>query len=559
MKKLIYTYIVLAVLSSCNGFLEVNPETEFDDGNYWSNEAGLEAFSLGLYPQIRGYGSGSYFGGDHFFGVNNDDVIAVDNRLALDFLTAVPATSAGTNWSWVYIRKANVLIEGARKTPVAQSVKDEYEGIGRFFRAYLYWDKVQRYGDVPFYDAPVDPADDAALYAPRESRVDVVNLILEDLDFAIQHCTDQKDQVKITKWTALALKSRIALAAATTFKYHNVAGADVNALLNACVDASSQLMAGGFTLHDNYQELFASDNLVGNPEVIMVKIYNEYLQHSIHSFMFHEPFMGFSYSAMSSFLMADGRPISYDGASHPSYTEWTFNTSTTITTSMNSINTYVGIADGRDGRMAMIVDTTRVITLFSKGIPMFSPVKYATYDDVKVQRPQQGVNAVTDAPIFRLGEVLLNFAEAKAELGTITQADLDASINLLRDRAGVADLTVGVGFTADDLDPTVDPLLWEIRRERRVELMLEPFRKWDLIRWKKGEYYDAEEAYYAVKVDPAVTFQSSIDVIKTADDHLYAQAVADRRTVWDDRKYLEPLPADQLVLNPNLTQNTGWQ
>ncbi len=557
MKKVIFSFSILLALiaaSGCKDFLDVQPETEFTNDNFWTSESNIEAFSFGLYENFKGYGNGGFFGGDHFFSVNNDDVMALDQRLELDFPTTVPATTAGTNWQWADIRKANVLITETQKAPLDDAVKDKYVAVGRFFRAYLYWDKVRRFGDVPYYDKPLDPDDEAALYAPRTSRVEVVNHIVDDLDFAIAHLPDSYDKTKVTKWTALALKSRVCLAAATTFKYHNVAGADVNKLLNECVAASSELMDADFSLGSSYSALFNSEDLSSNPEVILMKKYNENMKHPIPSFIFHEPFFGFSNSAVSSFLMADGKPIHYDGAPHPNFTEWTFDTTDTITTALSSIPVNVGIANGRDGRMAQIIDTTRLVVPFNKGIPMFSPIKYTAYGAA----PPQGVEATSDAPIFRLGEVLLNFAEAKAELGSITQADLDNSINLLRARAGVAPLTVNVGFDADDRDPSVDPLLWEIRRERRVELMLEPFRKWDLIRWAKGPYYDADNSFYGVKVAPTVPFDPSITVLKDPDGHVYAQEPGDRRTPWDDRKYLEPIPADQLTLNKNLTQNPGW-
>lgn len=559
MKKIIYTAAILMALTfiSCQDFLEVEPETEFTNDNFWTSESNLESFSYGLYDAFAGYGNGGFFGGDHFFSVNNDDVIALDQRLELDFPTVVPASPSGTNWGWDDIRKANVLIQETTNADLDAVVQNKYIGMGRFFRALLYWEKVRDFGDVPFYDAPVDPLDDKALYAARDSRVDVVNKIVEDLDFAIANLSDETSKVKVTKWTALALKSRVCLAAATTFKYHNVSGADVNALLNASVSASEELMNADFSLHNNYAELFNSEDLSSNSEVILMKKYNENMRHSIWSFIFHEPFFGFSNAAVSSFLMADGKPISYDGSAHPGYSEWTFSTMDTIKTSQNALKTVVGITAGRDQRMSSIIDTTRLVAPFSKGIPMLSPIKYANYDLVENQ-PTQGVQATTDAPIFRLGEVLLNYAEAKAELGSISQGDLDKSINLLRARAGVAPLMMGVGFSADDRDPDVDPLLWEIRRERRVELMLEPFRKWDLIRWAKGTYYDADNSFYGIKIDPAVVFADGIEVIKSADGHLYAQAPGDRRTPWVDRKYLEPIPADQLTLNPNLTQNPGW-
>lgn len=559
MKKITYLIVVLFVFTiiGCESFLDVKPETEFTNDNFWTGQTNLESFSYGLYDAFKGYGNGGYFGGDHFFSVNNDDVIALDQRLELDFPKNIPATASGTNWDWADIRKANILIEQTSNADLDESIKNRYIAVGKFFRAYLYWEKVKRYGDVPFYDKPVSPEDEAALYAERDSRVFVVDRIVEDLDFAIANLSDDKSKVKVSKWTALALKSRVCLAAATTFKYHNESGADVNKLLNASVDASNELMNADFSLSNSYSGLFASEDLTSNSEIILAKKYNENMKHSILSFIFHEPFFGFSNSAVSSFLMADGKPIKYDGATHPGFSEWVFNTAETITTSQNAFNTNIGIAANRDKRMSVIIDTTRLVSLFSKGIPMFSPVKYATYNIIEDQ-PTQGVQATTDAPIFRFGEVLLNFAEAKAELGNITQADLDRSINLLRDRAGVAPLLVGVGFSADDRDSDVDPLMWEIRRERRIELMLEPFRKWDLIRWKKGHYYDADNSFYGVKIDPTVTFDDGIVVEKTTDGHIYAQKEGDRRTPWDDKKYLEPIPADQLTLNTKLTQNPGW-
>ncbi len=547
------------IFTACEkDFLDIQPKTEFTDANFWTSESNLQAFAYGLYGNIKGYGSGGFFGGDHFFSTNNDDVMTLDDRTEYDFPTTVPAISSGTDWSWDQIRKANILIEGAGKASVDEATKNKYIGVGRFFRAFLYWEKVRTFGDVPYYDAPINSTDVDALYKARDSRVEVVNKIVEDLDFAIANLDDNDNKLLVNKWTALALKSRICLAAGTTFKYHNVSGSNPNALLQASYDASAAIMASGlFSLHDNYSEIFASEDLSSNHEVIMLKKYNENLRHSILSFIFHEPFFGFSHSAVSSFLMADGKPVSYDGSAHPDYTEWEFSTTETIITSFTSFATYVGEADDRDKRMANIIDTTRLIFPFNKGIPMFSPVKYATYPLIREQ-PTQGVQATTDAPIFRYAEVLLNYAEAAFELGTISQEILDNTINLLRDRADVAHLTMAVGFDADDRDPAIDRLLWEIRRERRVELMLEPFRKFDLIRWANGLYYDKDDSFYGVKVDPAVNFEAGITVLKTPDGHVYSQAEGDRRTPWNDRKYLYPLPADQLTLNTNLVQNPGW-
>ena len=556
MKKIIIILTILMGFTACE--LNVQPETEFTDSNFWTSEANLRSFSFGLYDVFKGYGNGGFFGGDHFYSTLTDDVMTLDERTEHDFPTAIPATPSGTDWSWSSIRKANVLIDGAKRATVDENVKNKYIGVGRLFRAVLYWEKAREFGDVPFYSTPIESTDQDALFKARDSRVMVVDSIVADLDFAIAHLGDIDDKLEVNKWTALALKSRICLAAATTFEYHNVSGSDATALYQASYDASKEIMdSGNYALDPNYTNLFASEDLSGNSEVILEKQYNENMRHAILSFIFDEPFFGFTLSAVSSFLMTDGKPIAYDGATHPGYTEWVFSTNDSIKTSNTTFETLVDITGNRDRRLSAIVDTTRLVFLFNKGIPMYSPSKYATYDLIK-NKPTQGVNATTDAPIIRYGEVLLNYAEAAFELGNITQGDLDKSINLLRARAGVAPLTVAIGFSADDRDPNVEPLLWEIRRERRVELMLEPFRKWDLIRWKKGEYYDDDRSFVGVKADPSIKYETGIDVLYNADGYLYTQKPEDRREPWDDKKYLYPLPADQLVLNSNLTQNPGW-
>ncbi len=274
--------------------------------------------------------------------------------------------------------------------------------------------------------------------------------IVADLNYAIANLDEVDDKVHVNKWTALALKSRICLAAATTFEYHNVAGSNPTPLYQASYDASKELMdKGPYSLHSSYIELFTSEDLGGNSEVILMKKYNENLRHSILSFIFHEPYFGFTLDAVSSFLMEDGKPISYDGGTHPDYTEWIFNTTDTIIKAYTDYDIPVAITANRDRRIKNIIDTTRVVFLFNQGIPMYSPAKYATYAEIATQ-PTQGVQATTDCPVIRLGEILLNYAEAAYELGTITQTDLDNTVNLLRARAGVAPLTLDIGFVADD-------------------------------------------------------------------------------------------------------------
>ena len=288
MKKTISILTMILIFTACEDFLDIQPETDFTDDNYWTSEANLKAFSYGLYSVFLGYGQGGYFGGDHFFYVLTDDVISLDQRVEDDFPTTVPASQSGTQWYWSDIRGTNVLIQGANRALVDESVRAKYVAVGRLFRAIEYWEKVRSFGDVPFYNEPIESTDQDALYKARDSRVVVVDSIVADLDYAIANLDEVDDKVHVNKWTALALKSRICLAAATTFEYQNVAGSNPTQLYQASYDASKFLMDNGpFSLHSSYIELFTSQDLSGNSEVILMKKYNENLRHSILSFIFH--------------------------------------------------------------------------------------------------------------------------------------------------------------------------------------------------------------------------------------------------------------------------------
>ena len=217
----------------------------------------------------------------------------------------------------------------------------------------------------------------------------------------------------------------------------------------------------------------------------------------------------------------------------------------------------------------------------------------------------QGSANITDAPVIRFGEVLLNYAEATAELGQFTQADADKSINKLRNRsikknnagnalpklplmtvAGDKVLANGVELIDPDRDPTVSSLIWEIRRERCVELMFEGFRKNDLKRWKKYEYLKTIEtngpttlgkgALVDLSKFPKATRKKIVAAVHfylpvpgdSTKSFIYNLYDANMRRDWKpgdayyERQYLNAIPLDQiklfLDLGHELTQNPGW-
>ena len=219
----------------------------------------------------------------------------------------------------------------------------------------------------------------------------------------------------------------------------------------------------------------------------------------------------------------------------------------------------------RDKRLSVLLDPYLCFKghgwVRSNSMMMTSSTGYniAKYDNTNMEvdyRINTGKN-YTDAPIYWLAVIYLNYAEAKAELGNISQSDLDISVNLLQARAGLPAMT-----TAPAADPAnnmgVSNLLWEIRRARRCELMADNwYRYWDLIRWHQLELLDTQThpninrgAYLAGVPDLDETFN--------LDANGYIIPVSAQRT-FDKKYYLCPIPSNQITLSKGGTkQNPGW-
>ena len=206
-----------------------------------------------------------------------------------------------------------------------------------------------------------------------------------------------------------------------------------------------------------------------------------------------------------------------------------------------------------------------------------------------------------DLPMFRMAEVLLNYAEAQAERTDykITQADIDLSIKLLRDRAGMPNLNVADANAHPDNAylgsaqygyPNVSGenkgVILEIRRERAVELAQElDFRWYDLMRWKAGNcmtqdllgmYFPGYGEYDLDKdgtldlciyqgSEPETTATSTLKVASGA-TLVFSKGTSGNvipfasrtRSFDEERDYLYPIPTGDLEINLNLRQNPGW-
>lgn len=548
-KAILYLLLLLAV-TSCKKYVDVSNPDSLSDPEFWKNENNVRTYNWEFYNMFAGYGNGNSTNGDFYFTTFSDDQLP-------STLSQYPQNTAATNadWSFNYVRKANIMLE--RIDGIASmndEAKNHWKGIARFFRAFQYFKLVQTFGDVPWYGNSVKPEDSTQLYKPRDSRKLVMDSVLEDLNFAVANLR-QKDQPNtVNKDVALALKARICLFEGTYRKYHTELGlSDAGKFLTEAKNAAQAVMGGAYTLNPNYQAIYNANDLNNNQEILLFKRYEAtYLTHSTIAYLYSSTVIsGLSRSAVESYLCTDGKPIS-------------------VSLLYQGDDDLDKVLANRDRRLKLSIDTTY---LYYKGHIKNSLTASTGYRVTKFLPDTNAIKAIpagigqnlTDAPVFYLSEVYLNYAEAAAELDNmgldpIDQTDLDISINKLRARAGVAPLTVDPGFTDPKMDSDIpSSLIWEIRRERRVELMMNGFRYQDLMRWKKGNYMDSKanpNSFLGAKVP------DNGSVGRNADGYIMPYSATSQRVFTAPKNYLSAIPTNQILLYPEdiqkTMQNEGW-
>lgn len=568
--------LVLSLFAaSCDDILDVEPKDKLTADNYFKNEEQLELYSDRFY-------SNNFPDASSIFRDNTDMLIVSPLDDEISGQRVVPQTGGG--WSWNALRYINYFLENIDNCS-DEDVRLKYEGIARFFRAYFYFEKVKRYGDVPWYDKVLG-SDDPDLYKARDTREFVMNKAMEDIDFAITTFeTDNKDKdvYRVTYWSALALKSRMGLFEGTYRKYHGLEGYE--RYLNDCVEASQLIIEkGGYTLYRTgstpYRSLFELDD-ANTGEIILARDYNLNLSisHNVKEFEASPSTgrPGLAKKLVNYYLKDDGTRFTDD----PNYSTMEFKDE----------------IQGRDPRLAQTIRTTGI--KMSGTMTGYQLLKYAQGDLDQLQ--QQG----NDMPLFRLAEVFLNYAEAKAELGTLTQDDLNQSVNKLRQRVSMPDLNMADANANPDpylCSPTTGyvnvsgdnkGVILEIRRERGIELIMEGFRYYDLMRWKEGQCiaqpmegiyipdgvinaaYDLDGdgtpdvCFYDGDSQPNLGEISYVQISKQADGvttltegtkgNLRLYNNIDR--TWNEgRDYLYPIPRQEITLsNGVVTQNPGWE
>ncbi len=584
--KNIYIVLLVALLFACNDeHLERFPQTSITKKNFFNNVADLRTYSYQFYDYL----------GANYWDRPSDNTTIAKGGVREVMLGTVSADNTG-GWdkkSWSRLRSINYFLDNYKNAEGDETEKNKYAAMGHFARAIFYIDKVKTYSDVPWYSSVLE-ASDEALYKARDKREIVVDSIIADLEFATINLQDESEKTLLSKWAAYAQLARFCLYEGTYRQYH-VGEKDLHItkepsyFYNKAIEAANEIMISGkFSIETGdvsqvYGDIFnGAINLEACGDIIMYVDYeDDKREHGAELVLEYEN--GISRSMADSYLKLDGSFM------------------TTDETDMLELN---NAFENRDPRMKQ--------SLFYPGyiLPQTGkPYKLALnktggYAQIKFLPKEKDTHwdgyatVHTDLPLYRYAEVLLIYAEAKAELGQLDQEDLDKTVNLLRSRVGMAHLM---------MNPPVDPIqevlypnvssaqkaeILEIRRERRVELFAEGHRYTDMMRWKIGKIFELPQR--GIYVPPSgmidVTgngepdffisddgsnnpgdLPSTTTIYITNDDnvslflengksgHIMHKLEQGYMGIFEEPKYYyRPIPTSEILLNPALEQLFGW-
>jgi len=596
MKKTIYILLVIICsgLTSCKkGDLDRFPQTSIAPELFFNSEDDLRLYVDGLVSMPN---RSSYLNDQSSDNVVTTALVEVKSVMAGNS----NAQNITAGWDWERLRNINYFLENYNRANVTADIKNHYAGLARYYRADFYLDKVKRFSDVPWYSKTLNPGDQD-LYKGRDPRALVMDSVMADLKFAYEHVkTDARVGVP-GKWAVATLYSRAALYEGTYRKYHaelNLA-ATANNFLQTAAEISRAIMDAkvyqlSTTEHPetDYADLFSSQDLSKNPEVILLNAFDmsKGVSQNVNSVVFGDYEQAPAKDLIQSYLMKDGSRFT----DRPNYNQMGF----------------VQEFSDRDPRLAQtmvypgwirVPDAAPYIQRLNKNFTGYHQLKgYVNSTD------QTTLNGV-DFPVYRYAEVLLNFAEAKLELGTLTQTDLDESVNLLRSRVEMPAINLAMANANPDplmrqQFPNVTAnagITFEIRRERRVEFAFENSRYDDLMRWSAGKLLEKspEGMYFAglgkydmtgdgvediILIDRSATIPAEAQKEKNSlgvtllyyrtgtigtDATVFLKNGANGGTIVTEtstrnfiepKYYYRPIPQQHVVLNPNLKQIFSW-
>ena len=615
MKKIFYVLTaVLAALAfvSCEDFLTKTPQTALSPSSFFKTESDLELWTNKFYSDIlEDTGIAETY---------CDDMMGT----SLNTLQKGTRTTSSKSWSTPSVNSSGYISSNGTFTPLMninyflehssncadEAVREKYNGVAYFFRAYFYFKMVRQYGDMPWYDFVIGSSDTEALNKPRDPRGYVMMKVLEDCDKAYERLPEAWGSgalFHVSKNAAMALKARAALFEGTFRKYHagtefvpqdaeTYDGVTVSSewFLGEAVKAAETVMGkkglytgntmgiAGKATNASYREFFVLED-ADPTETILARAYKSdetvTVRHGIQFDMMNGKRCATT-RFVNHYLKSNGQP----------YTEAELETMQ-----------YYDQFQGRDPRIAQTLHGPSYVAIgaeaheglnWERTVSGYRIIKY-----ISDASHEGATTSTSDFALFRYAEVLLNYAEAKAELGQLTDSDVAKTIDLIRARVGMPKM--------EKVPATVDPLMekyypnakgtqlaaiLEIRRERTVELCFEGFRQWDLLRWKEGKWitpastkgfsgiyfpslgeFDLDKdgkmdvcLYKGTKPSTTAPAANVIEVAGnwslTGGDSGFLTYYAEENYVWDEGKdYLWPIPADQRQITGGaLSQNPGW-
>ena len=568
MKRFILTAVsCMTLLCSCENFIDLQPMDKITMDDYWSTSTELEYYTRQFYPSFCPW---TQMVAE--MATDNDDMITGSPSVIMD---GVRSKTTG-NWTgeWTSIRNVNIFFEHYTKCKSGYDAYKQYLGEAYFFRAWFYFNLLKKYGDVPWYSHVIEMDDTEALMRPRDSRLLIADSILADLGNAITHLELRKDvgNNRINKEAALAFKTRVALFEGSWQKYHantdfGTAGADPAKYFRICVEAAEELMKGDYKVgiystrnpDEDYYKLFGFDNMSDINEVLLYRAFNaaEGAGNSTQGFItYNSNSKGITWELVSSYLDKNGKPYDYLN-----------------TAASNKGNAFLTkIAEDCDVRLKSTVWIPGDLMSVGEnayfngptvegGALQLCPTGFQVKKTANPSSPAAGKSWETQAEtgliLLRYGEVLLNYAEAKCELDNSVAYE---ALNLLRQRAGMPDFTVNaqsLDKNKMDYGYSITDELYEIRRERRVEMALEGQRDEDYMRWAASALFkNRRPKGYPADLAQNPNLSSKVDENGLID--YYKGVMPDGYQFRDKQDYLYSIPQDELTLNPNLKQNPGW-
>lgn len=618
----IFLLLLTITISSCRkNFLERYPLDSMSDATFFSSPNDLKVYVNGFYPIFPRYHFQNTFDGTSNLGLDNNSDIMIGTGVSGALLQQgsngqAPLTNGSWTSNFTWIRRINYFLNNYQRVTVKGTETRQYTGEGYFFRAWVYFNMLQLFGDAPIITGVLN-TDSPELYKARDSRYDVAKFIIQDLDSAIANMGWKNSAFsgvgRVNKEAALTLKARVALFEGSWERYHNrkntafkVAGKtgdDLLALVEPAVlelitRQGTSLFTTGGTYNEAYNQLFSQQDASKTAGVFLYRVYDatQIVGHNFFDNVVDAQFTA-SRRMLEAYLDKQGNPQSISA----------------LPLDQKSLT---NLATNLDPRFRQTIWTpdrgpqNRLIGLEKQALPSRYPMINNTFSSNfaagglrlwkgAILNANEWRNGSTDEVLIRYEEALLALAEAKAMLGTINQGDLDKTVNLIRSRVGMAGMQLSTvnswSITYErnrGFDPTESRIVNEIRRERLVELSFEGHRVNDLKRWAvyddvingfkpQGAHYQEFVDYFnnttqliadgfnaADAARCKLTQGTNFDIDAQGYINPYFRLPEFRSTgqgyfIEPGRAYLSPVPRAEIDLylekgNVTLTQNPGW-